>query len=43
LEVAFRVSRITLIYDGQPSAPQFEARGTSRCTLPANYDVANCP
>ena len=43
LEVAFRVSRITLIYDGQPSAPQFEPRGTSRCTLPANYDVANCP
>jgi hypothetical protein len=43
LEVTFRVSRITLIYHGQPSAPQFEARGTSRCTLPANYDVANCP
>jgi hypothetical protein len=43
MEVTFRVSRITLIYDGQPSAPQFEPRGTSRCTLPANYDVANCP
>lgn len=43
IEVAFRVSRITLIYDGQPSSPQFEPRGTSRCTLPANYDVANCP
>jgi hypothetical protein len=43
LEVAFRVSRITLIYDGQPSATQFEPRGTSRCTLPANYDVASCP
>jgi len=43
LEVAFRVARITLIYHGQPSAPQFEPRGSSRCTLPANYDVANCP
>lgn len=43
IEVTFRVSRVTLIYDGQPSSPQFEPRGTSRCTLPVGYDVANCP